>query len=328
QGDGAQTLVKKAGWTSDFAAQRQRLVEAGLDQVVAAARKNLDDLLARQQALMGCGTSAAEPGCAVSVRFLQQASRVKPKEQVFALLAIGFALAEVDPRVVGVNLVSPEDSPVALADYTLHMEMIRSLALTSPKAGIALHAGELVLGLVPPDDLRFHIRQAVEIAGAKRIGHGVAVMEEDQPLALLDEMARRNVLVEINLTSNDSILGVKGAAHPFPVYRAQGVPVTLSTDDEGVSRNDLSREYQRAIETYDLSYGEMKEISRNGLEYSFLGGPSLWRSTRPFQTVEACANLAAPSCQSYVGTSDKARRQRDLEQAWEAFDRRLWPVME
>jgi hypothetical protein len=40
--------------------------------------------------------------------------------------------------------------------------------------------------------------------------------------------------VEINLTSNDQILGVHGAMHPFPAYRAAGVPTVLSTDDEGV----------------------------------------------------------------------------------------------
>jgi len=43
-------------------------------------------------------------------------------------------------------------------------------------------------------------------------------------------------MVEINITSNDLILGVSGKNHPLPIYRESGVPVALSTDDEGVSR--------------------------------------------------------------------------------------------
>ena len=62
------------------------------------------------------------------------------------------------------------------------------------------------------------------------------------------------MLVEVNLTSNDVILGIKGADHPLPLYRKYGVPVTLSTDDEGVSRIDLTHEYVRAAMTYPLTY--------------------------------------------------------------------------
>ena len=50
--------------------------------------------------------------------------------------------------------------------------------------------------------------------------------------ACLAEMAKRKILVEINLTSNDTILDVVGARHPFEAYRRAGVPLALSTDDE------------------------------------------------------------------------------------------------
>jgi adenosine deaminase len=35
------------------------------------------------------------------------------------------------------------------------------------------------------------------------------------------------------------VLGVSGKNHPFPIYRKFGVPVALSTDDEGIERIDL-----------------------------------------------------------------------------------------
>ena len=80
-----------------------------------------------------------------------------------------------------------------------------------PRVPIALHAGELADGLVPPEALRFHIRDSVEM-GMPR-GSGTArVMNEDDALGLLREMAAKKVLVEVALSSNEQILGVEGSA--------------------------------------------------------------------------------------------------------------------
>src|SRR6202042_1506671 len=117
---------------------------------------------------------------------------------------------------------------------------------------------ELAPGLVAPDGLTFHIRSAVEQGHAERIGHGVDIMYEDHPYDLLKEMATHHVMVEVNLTSNDVILGVKGADHPLPLYRKYGVPVALSTDDEGVLRTDITHQYEMAAETFDLTYPDLK----------------------------------------------------------------------
>ncbi len=145
------------------------------------------------------------------------------------------------------------------------------------------------MGLVPPEGLRFHIRESVERGHAERIGHGVSVMNEDQPLDLLRQMARQKILVEICLTSNDLILGVWGDAHPLPIYLKYGVPVALATDDEGVSRSDMTHEYLRAVQTYDfLGYKELKRMARMSLEHSFLPGSSLWIDDS--RLVAACAN--------------------------------------
>ena len=87
---------------------------------------------------------------------------------------------------------------------------------------------------------------------------------------LLAEMRKRPVAVEINLTSNDKILGVRGKDHPLPTYLAAGVPVVLSTDDAGVSRINLTNEYFRAARDYGLNYRTLKAIARNALIHSFL----------------------------------------------------------
>src|SRR5581483_7865086 len=192
----------------------------------------------------------------------------------------GFEMAQADPRIVGINLVMPEDWYVPMHDFELHMRMMDYLHGVYPTVHISLHAGELAMGLVPPEGLRFHIRESVERGHAERIGHGVSVMYESDPLGLLHELAERGVLVEICLTSNDVILGLSGARHPLAIYRKYGVPVALATDDEGVSRSDMTQEYMRAVTEQGLSYVDLKQMARVSLAHSFLPGASLWDGSR------------------------------------------------
>ena len=143
-------------------------------------------------------------------------------------------------------------------------------------------------------------------------------------------MRQRGVLVEICRTSNDVILGVKDAQHPFPDYWQAGVPVTRATDDEGVSRVDFSNEYWRAATTYGLGYRDLKTLARNSLTYSFLPGASLWHSHTPLRTVDTCANdplgSATPSasCQAFLQANDRARLQWQLEQEFVTFEGLPW----
>jgi hypothetical protein len=230
-------------------------------------KAQVDAWQAATRRVLGCDSGTPDPGCNVGYRYIAQISRNSAEERVFVQTALAAALVRADPRVVGLNFVGPEDYRVARTDYRRHMAMIGFLAKDVP---VALHAGELWAGLVPPDDLTFHIRDAVETAGAKRIGHGVAIAYERTSEQLLGEMAKRRVAVEINLTSNDVILGVRGKDHPLTRYLAAGVPVVLSTDDAGVSRIDLSNEYFRAARDYPLGYRDLKRIARNSIEHAFL----------------------------------------------------------
>src|SRR6185369_3312396 len=134
----------------------------------------------------------AAPGCEVEVRYLYQVLRGLPREQVFAQIVLGFELAKADPRFVGLNLVMPEDWYVPMHDFDLHMRMLDFLHGIYPKVHISLHADELAMGLVPPEGMRFHIRESIEKGHAERIGHGVAVMNEDRPTELLEVLAKRS----------------------------------------------------------------------------------------------------------------------------------------
>ncbi len=325
--------VRKLGaelpWATetDFTRRRQWLLDHGLTDLVAGGRQDLDAVHAALAEQQRCASAQARPGCTVSLRWLQQTTRTAAPEAVFAQLAFAFELARSDNRVAGINLVAPEDNPVALRDYRLQMEMIGFLSKLAPNVKIALHAGELVLGLVPPEHLRSHIRDAVLVAGAHRIGHAVDIGHEDGAQQTLTAMRERGVAVEICLTSNDVILGVKGRDHPLPEYLAAGVQVVLASDDEGISRIDLSNEYQRAVQTHGLGYRQLKQLSRNSLQHSFLPGASLWHDASRAVPVAACrrdvAGARAPSvsCKVFLDGSERAQRQWALEQAFEAFEK-------
>jgi len=321
-------LGAKLGWDADFSRMREKLLSSGLKDIVIATSKRLDDDESKMRTVLKCGTPDANPGCDVKVRYLYQVLRGLPREMVFAQILLGFVLAQADPRFVGLNLVMPEDWYVPIHDFELHMKMIDYLHGVYPKVHISLHAGELAMGLVPPEGLRFHIRDSVELGHAERIGHGVDVMNEDHPLDLLRELARRKILVEICLTSNDVILGVVGDAHPLPIYLRYGVPVALATDDEGVSRSDMTHEYLRAVQTYDfLGYKDLKRMARMSLEHSFLAGASLWSSD--FRPVTACANeragdgKASAGCQKFLDANERAQIQWKLEEEFTAFEKKF-----
>ncbi|HSB74309.1 MAG TPA: hypothetical protein VLC12_01590, partial [Terriglobales bacterium] len=325
-GNRAIQLGERLGWTENFAQMRQKLLAGGLPEVIAAARRSLDEEEARMRQDLRCGQPGARPGCQLTLRYLYQVLRGLPPEQVFAQILTGFELSQADPRVVGLNLVMPEDWYVPMRDFHLHMKMVDYLHGLYPRVHISLHAGELWDGLVPPQGLSFHIRDSVETGHAGRIGHGVDVMRETDPTGLLQEMARRNVLVEICLTSNDLILGVRANEHPLPVYLQYGVPVALATDDEGVSRSDMNHEYLRAAESYGLGYRRLKDMARASLEHSFLPGPSLWKDARRFRLVDACAayspakSTLSPACSRFLRSSERAQAQWREEEEFEKFE--------
>lgn len=204
------------------------------------------------------------------------ASRNAAPLNVFGQLYVAFKACanKNNTRVVGVNIVSAEDSEQSMAYYDGHMQMFQYLKVvvkTPEKVPVntSLHAGEMVLGLVKPEDLGDHIHKAVCTAEANRIGHGVDIAFERGSISLLKEMKKRNIPVEINLISNEFILGVKEDRHPFPLYWKAGIPLVISTDDPGILRTNLVEQYTLLVLRYQLDYYSIKQLVRNSIIYSF-----------------------------------------------------------
>jgi adenosine deaminase len=184
--------------------------------------------------------------------------------------------------------------------------------------------------MVPPAGLSFHIREAIDLGHAERIGHGVDVLYEDNPLQILHEMAVKHIMVEVNLTSNDVILGITGSDHPLHAYIAAHVPFALSTDDEGVSRIDLTHEYVKAADEQDLTYTELKQSARASLEHSFLHGESLYVYPDNFSRRKpVCAapitarSTPSRACQALLDANEKAAQQWELERRFAVYEASL-----
>jgi adenosine deaminase len=360
--DHAAAAGYKLGWPADFndsnhmqklAQLRTSLLDSGLREDIAIDRRQLADAKARRAEIENCAvyekfqqqskqhpdqqpshgqiTQMEDSGisnrCSVKIHWLYQVLRGFPPQQVFAQTLLGFELASADPDVVGINFVRAEDWRGPMAEYHTEMLMLDYLHSVYPKVRITLHAGELAPGIVPPDGLSFHIREALNLGHAERIGHGVDVLREDRPNELLKEMATKHIMVEVNLTSNDVILGIKGSDHPLAAYRAAHVPWALSTDDEGVSRIDLTHEYVKGALEQNLSYADLKQSARTALEHAFLPGESLWAAPDNFaRRKPACAvpitaaGKLSPACSKFLDASERATQQYELERRFTVFE--------
>jgi hypothetical protein len=139
---------------------------------LANATTTIDDAEAKMRSTLGCDGAQAQGGCGVTLRWLFQVSRVVAPQDVFAQMTAAFEVAAREPRVVGLNLVAPEDSAVALRDYELQMAMLDYLrrALRDGQRGTAR-------GACPkegarrnlPDEQRRHPRRRERSAPARDV---------------------------------------------------------------------------------------------------------------------------------------------------------------
>jgi hypothetical protein len=211
-----------------------------------------------------------------TMRYQNFVLRFMEPVDLFKNLVVAFISADSSPLMAGVNIVSPEDGETSMKDYWLHMVMFNYCHSRYPNVKYSMHAGELTLGLVQPEDLTWHIREAVYTAGAQRIGHGVDLAYEKNPYDLLRYMAKNSIAIEINLVSNEFILKVKESRHPFSLYKEFDVPIVISTDDAGILRTNMTEQYVLLAKRYkNVSYANIKQYVHNSIYFSFIKSESL-----------------------------------------------------
>ncbi len=112
------------------------------------------------------------------------------------------------------------------------------------------------------------VRFALDTLGARRIGHGVRAVEDDELVATL---AADAVPLEVCLTSNIA-LGVYAnfAGHPVKALVEAGCVVTLNTDDPALFGTSLEQEYGIAMTQCGLGLKTVFRLAMNAVRSSYL----------------------------------------------------------
>lgn len=161
------------------------------------------------------------------------------------------------PRVVGIHLGGDEVRFPA-------RDFARAFAVAhEAQLGCAAHAGEAAGA--------GSVRDAVDVLGVERVGHGIRAVEDPQ---LVAQLAARQITLEICPTSNLRTGVVASyAAHPLPALLQAGVPVTLGADDPAYFDTDLTRELGVAVEHFEAGLDRVDEFAAAGLRAAFLPEP-------------------------------------------------------
>lgn len=188
-----------------------------------------------------------------------------------------FPETRVEPILIAVRHLGPEKAKEAvdlavekgiknvdLASDELHFppELFCHVFTEAKKRGlhVTIHAGEAR----GADS----VRTAIECCQAERIGHGVRITEDP---AVIKEVKEKHIPLEICPTSNVQTGAVPDwEHHPVKQFYTMGIPVTINTDDPGVSGITLSHEYLVVMEKYGFSPDDLKKMILNGIDAAFV----------------------------------------------------------
>lgn len=167
---------------------------------------------------------------------------------------VDIAIARRDQGIVGVDLAGAEDKFPG-APFAPVFDKARAEGLN-----VTIHAGEWA----GPDS----VREAVEVLGAKRLGHGVQIIQDSDMV----QMARdRGIALEVCLTSNwQSGVVPSLSQHPLRDLYQVGMLTTINTDDPSISAINLTDEYVCAMEHLNLSLDDIKQHIINAADVCFL----------------------------------------------------------
>ena len=126
-----------------------------------------------------------------------------------------------------------------------------------------------------------NIREAVELLGADRIGHGVKAMED---LSVMDLLIQHHVTLEMCPTSNLQTGAISSLGqHPLWAYQQVGIPVTINTDDPSISSTTLTDEYLVALRGIGIPLRAIRHMVLTAAEAAFLAAPERQRLVEWFQ---------------------------------------------
>lgn len=226
--------------------------------VMLLRKQNVERNFAAIRERVARATAAAERG--LRIQWIFDAVR-----QFGAEKAMDVARLAVDMKSEGVTAfgLGGDEESLPAADFRKVYDYAASEGLHS-----VVHAGEMGGAEA--------VRDAIEILGAERIGHGITSIRDEN---LMESLIERSIPLEICPASNlctgalSKLLGMQNARieqHPLPIFVARGVPVTLSTDDPAMFHTSLNESYQAAVEKIGLSAAELVDLAEASFRYAFL----------------------------------------------------------
>jgi adenosine deaminase len=199
----------------------------------------------------------------------------------------GVEMAAHLPIAVGFISIIQRTLPVSVGenvvDFTLeHKDFFQGLDLADNEVGfnpllfqksfdraraaglrITVHAGE---ALFPESSL--NVKNAIEILGAERIGHGVQIASDPFVMHLV---RNKGIPLELCLTSNWLTQAVPSLSeHPIRKLLQAGVPVTINTDDPGVFDTNMLKEYQLLSQLYAFTEADFNRCNDIAAQASFI----------------------------------------------------------
>lgn len=157
-----------------------------------------------------------------------------------------------DGGVVAVDLAGAEGL-FKTADFAEEFALCTELGIP-----FTIHAGEA--------DGASSVWAALKF-GAKRIGHGVRIFEDQE---LLEYVVKNNIPLEMCPNSNRQTKAVDDmTTYPLRKFLEAGVKVTINTDDMAICRTTLKKEYEYIEKMYGISASEKKQLLLNAVDAAF-----------------------------------------------------------
>jgi adenosine deaminase len=221
------------------------------------------------------------PESALTFNFIATVNRNQSVERFKTKLTQAIARFDnPDLHTVGITVLSAEDDIISRQNFDDQMKAIDD-AVNARSDGqkpinFHLHGGELTLDYAEYSTLSDRISETIFTGHAKNVGHGVSVAWNDDVYRLLKYMRDNKIGVTICPTSNEAILNVDPKDSQFGLYWQADVPIAIATDDEGLSRTNLTNEFAKIISAFDLSYNEVKWLAFSSIDMSFAEGKSIF----------------------------------------------------
>ncbi|HDZ9991175.1 TPA: adenosine deaminase [Staphylococcus aureus] len=199
------------------------------------------------------GAELAESQCDVITRLIVCGMKHYSNFENIEILKHVLKNKDLQQYIVGMDLAGGEEDN-SIGKYSEAIEYAKN-----NNFNITIHAGEC--GCIK------NVYDSVEL-GAKRIGHGVALLKSEQEIK---EFSKRKVLLEICPKSNVQTKAIKCLEDlDIELLKQYNVPYLINTDNRTVTGTTLIKEYRLLLENNLISMDEIKRINKEAIGYTFI----------------------------------------------------------